>query len=170
MVKQLKKEALKISRKKDAEAFKILNELKNYEIIMQDEQLPSWQENGHGKAINHGVLGRLKNRLMTSDSHHVRVLHKHVQTTQLCTNCGELNKLELSERVYKCSCGYEKDRDVHAGDNCIFFAENIDNVFVDNFDWKKYNDSIRCFFAKKNALSGCGTHSSTGSPGKPICL
>ena len=29
-------------------------------------------------------------------------------------NCGALNTLSLSDRTYKCDCGYEEDRDVKA--------------------------------------------------------
>ena len=38
-------------------------------------------------------------------------------STKLCPKCGLLNSLKLSERTYRCECGYVEDRDVHAAKN-----------------------------------------------------
>lgn len=38
-------------------------------------------------------------------------------STKLCRFCGSLNKMPLSERVYKCDCGHTEDRDVNAAQN-----------------------------------------------------
>lgn len=35
-------------------------------------------------------------------------------TSQICPNCGQIKKKELSERWHKCDCGFECDRDVAA--------------------------------------------------------
>jgi hypothetical protein len=38
--------------------------LKNYaHIVIQDEQLRSWHRTGHGKKVQHSILGRLKAKL-----------------------------------------------------------------------------------------------------------
>ncbi|WP_436664448.1 RNA-guided endonuclease InsQ/TnpB family protein (plasmid) [Alicyclobacillus acidoterrestris] len=41
-------------------------------------------------------------------------------TSQLCSNCGEIVPKKLSERVHRCEhCGYVQDRDVNAAQNIL---------------------------------------------------
>ncbi|WP_083629994.1 zinc ribbon domain-containing protein [Sulfobacillus thermosulfidooxidans] len=41
-------------------------------------------------------------------------------TSQLCSNCGEVVPKTLSERVHRCDyCGYVQDRDVNAAQNIL---------------------------------------------------
>ena len=41
-------------------------------------------------------------------------------TSQLCSNCGEIVPKRLSERVHRCDhCGYVQDRDVNAAQNIL---------------------------------------------------
>ena len=41
-------------------------------------------------------------------------------SSKLCNNCGDKKEdLKLSDRVYKCSCGYENDRDLNASLNIL---------------------------------------------------
>ena len=40
-------------------------------------------------------------------------------TSQLCSSCGELVPKPLSQRVHRCDCGYEADRDVNAARNVL---------------------------------------------------
>lgn len=40
-------------------------------------------------------------------------------TSQICSNCGELVKKALSVRVHRCTCGYVEDRDVNAARNIL---------------------------------------------------
>ena len=51
------------------------------------------------------------------------MLSKWEPTTQLCPNCGQMNRHDLSERIYHCSCGYTNDRDVHAATNMLRLAQ-----------------------------------------------
>ncbi|MGC5326670.1 RNA-guided endonuclease InsQ/TnpB family protein [Brevibacillus sp. SYSU BS000544] len=43
-------------------------------------------------------------------------------TSQQCSNCGEIVKKSLSERLHRCSCGYVNDRDVNATRNILQMA------------------------------------------------
>jgi putative transposase len=43
-------------------------------------------------------------------------------TSQQCSNCGEIVKKTLSERTHQCSCGYVADRDVNAAINILNLA------------------------------------------------
>ena len=40
-------------------------------------------------------------------------------TSQICSNCGSLNSLSLSDRVFECGCGYSADRDINAARNIL---------------------------------------------------
>lgn len=148
---KLRKEAIKISYKKDAKTQEVLNILNKFDrIIMQDEQLSTWQVDGNGKAINHGILGRLKSQLIHSGRYNITVLHKYVETTKLCQKCGTSNDCPTSQRIYECSCGYQKDRDIHAAENNIFFEENIEGTLNnDKFDWTTYKANITKYFNDK---------------------
>lgn len=43
-------------------------------------------------------------------------------TSQICPNCGQIKKKELSERWHKCDCGFECDRDVAAAQMILKYA------------------------------------------------
>ena len=53
------------------------------------------------------------------------VLSKWCPTTKLCTECGMRVNMKLSDRTFVCpQCGHTHDRDVHAAENMLWFAEN----------------------------------------------
>jgi len=42
----------------------------------------------------------------------LRIANRFYPSSKLCHSCGNINKdLKLSDRIYKCSCGYTEDRD-----------------------------------------------------------
>ena len=48
----------------------------------------------------------------------LRVVDRFYPSSKLCHNCGQIKKdLKLSDRIYKCDCGYEEDRDYNASLN-----------------------------------------------------
>ena len=50
----------------------------------------------------------------------ILVVDRFEPTTQKCSNCGELRKLKLSERIYNCKkCGLSLDRDTNSAKNII---------------------------------------------------
>ena len=56
----------KVTNKKNDASNKILSDLKHYDnIVIQDEQLAKWQKSGHGRKVQHSILGRIKSKLMT---------------------------------------------------------------------------------------------------------
>lgn len=126
---QLKKEYEKISNKKNDLSNKIVSKLIKYEtVIIQDEQLSKWHKNGHGKKVQHSILGRVKEKLKNKPN--VVILNKYIPTTKLCVNCGCYHdEIKISDRIFKCNCGVSLDRDVHAAQNMIWFYKN--NVGVD---------------------------------------
>ena len=46
-------------------------------------------------------------------------IDKWYASSQICCQCGKIHKMKLSERVYKCSCGNECDRDLNAAKNIL---------------------------------------------------
>ena len=77
----------------------------------------------------------------------VVVLAKHVPTTKYCPNCGKLNKeITLADRTFKCMCGYEQDRDVHAAQNMILLYElKIEKNTCGTQEINSYGEDVRHF-------------------------
>jgi len=114
----------KMTNKKSDAANKVLSELKYYNnVVIQDEQLSKWQKSGHGKKIQHSCLGRLKAKLKTFDN--VIILAANIPTTKICMDCGRIYDMKQSQRTFRCDCGVNADRDVHAAQNMIEIAKMI---------------------------------------------
>ena len=48
----------------------------------------------------------------------LRVVDRFYPSSKLCNCCGFIKKdLKLSDRIYRCNCGYIKDRDINAALN-----------------------------------------------------
>jgi len=47
------------------------------------------------------------------------VLDKWIPTTKLCPKCHKKQNMSLDKRIYKCSCGYSEDRDIHSAKNML---------------------------------------------------
>ena len=120
----LRKKYDKLGRKKDDFSYKFVNQLKHYnKVVIQDENLKAWHKGSHGKAVQHSVLGRVKN--MLKQQANVHVLSRFAPTTKMCFNCGEIHKdIMLWDRVFECDCGVRMDRDVHAAQCMVWMAEN----------------------------------------------
>ena len=115
----------KMTNVKNDLANKILAELKPYDnVIIQDEQLARWHKNGHGKKVQHSILGRVKSKLMTAFDN-VIVLDKMIPTTKICMECGKTHSMKTSQRTFKCICGVKEDRDIHAAKNMVQLVEMI---------------------------------------------
>lgn len=118
----LEKQYEKISNKKKDARNKFVSKLvkENDFICIQDESIHSWHSSkmkDFGRRIQQGIMGGiiadLKNKSTTF------VVSKKFPSTQLCPVCGSLNKISLSERVYRCDCGYVEDRDTHSAINIL---------------------------------------------------
>lgn len=137
--KYRKANAKSINRKNDF-ARQLNHILKNYIVVMQDEQLQQWSRHRHGKAIQQGILGKIKSLLKNNEN--TIVLSKWFPSTKLCSCCGEKVGMKLHERVFVCpKCGYTEDRDIHAAKNMVWFYKNI-----------PYAEHIQDFAEIKNQL------------------
>ena len=144
-VKQVKKEYQKITNRKNDLANKIVHEFNQYQtIVIQDEQLRNWHKNGHGKAVQHSVLGRVKAKLLLNPN--TVVLERTVPTTKLCTKCGQWHdEIKVWDRIFKCDCGVEMDSDIHAAQNMVWFYENnvgVERTKVKRMEMKALVDQV----------------------------
>ena len=70
-------------------------------------------------------MGMIKSKLMKLNN--VVILGKYIPTTKWCPKCHKLNELSLNDRTYKCECGYQEDRDIHAAKNMLVIKNLIDS-------------------------------------------
>ena len=129
---QIQREYEHLSNKKKDISNKILSHLfKTYDLVyFQDEQISQWGKTkkskkgkkifSFGKQIQSSCLGRIKAKLLLSPKGYM--ISKWMPTTKFCPNCGNLNTLTLSDRIYSCECGYSCDRDIHAARNIKLFG------------------------------------------------
>ena len=122
--RKLEKKYQKLANKKNDTSNKLYHELSSYkQVIIQDENLRGWKKSGHGKAVQHSILGRVKSKLKTMSN--VTVLSRFAPTTKLCFHCGEIHReIKLCDRVFECDCGVSMDRDVHAAQCMVWMYQN----------------------------------------------
>lgn len=100
----------------------------NYIICFQDELLRQWKRKkskrrfSFSRKVQHGILGRVKDKLKKNPSN--IMLESSVPTTQTCPKCGCLTKHSLDKRSYHCNnCGFENpDRDVHSANMMVLLS------------------------------------------------
>ena len=115
--RQLKREYEHLANRRKDACNKIYHKLvTDYDVIyFQDEQIANWHKGLFGKQVQSSCLGSLKQRLKSlQDSGRSFMISKWEPTTKLCPQCGARNVLSLDDRIYKCDCGYEMDRDIHS--------------------------------------------------------
>ena len=123
-IKKIQREYQKLSNKKQDKANKIVSKLKRYEtIVIQDEQISNWHRT-YGRTVQHSCMGLIKSKLKQLQQ--TIILDKWIPTTKWCPRCGTINKyITLNDRIYKCGCGYESDRDIHSANNMITIKDII---------------------------------------------
>ena len=125
---KIRKEYNRMNNKKNDISNKIIHKLTSSygTIVIQNDQISEWKDNIKSKTIQHSILGRLKSKLAQNPN--VIILDQWFPTTKYCPSCKKLNNIELSDRIYKCECGYECDRDIHAAKNMVDFYINYKSV------------------------------------------
>ena len=140
---QLQKEYEHLTNKKNDNSNKLIAYLlKRYDVIyFQDEQISKWRKfnKGFARNIQHSYLGRVKAKLIElQKTERSFEISKWSPSTKFCPQCGSLNDgIRLSDRIFKCDCGYQFDRDVHAAKNVKLFgstkrAECLEQASVDS--------------------------------------
>lgn len=123
---KVKKEYRNISSKRrniNNHIFHVINLYKN--IAMQDEMIKSWHQHKlFGKKIQYTGLGAIKSKIKSLESQRTDILSKSLPTTKSCSSCGTSQKMNLSDRVYKCECcGMILNRDINSTYNMIGFSK-----------------------------------------------
>ena len=91
-------------------------------ITIEDLNVKGMMKNRHlSKAVAQQKFYEFRVKL-TNKCHalgiELRMVDRFYPSSKLCHNCGQIKKdLRLSDRIYKCNCGYEEDRDYNASLN-----------------------------------------------------
>lgn len=145
-IKKIKVEYQKITNRKNELANKTFSQLNKYElVVIQDEMLSGWQSGLFGKQIQHSILGRIKAKIKEKASQDNRfvIISKKYKTTQICSKCGRIHKMNLNDREYVCECGNTIDRDLNSAINILKVGlEQIESTPVEKqFVSKKQEDT-----------------------------
>ena len=91
-------------------------------ITIEDLNVSGMMKNRHlSKAVASQKFYEFRSKLKAKcdeNSIELRVVDRWYPSSKLCHCCGSIKKdLKLSDRIYKCDCGYVKDRDFNAALN-----------------------------------------------------
>ncbi len=126
---------------------------KNYKYVcFQDESIHAWHAGNHGKKIQNSSIGGIIS-LLKNKSHTPIAVNKFFPSTQLCPHCGCLNKLKMSDRVYKCDCGFVEDRDIKSA-KCIE-NEGISTLPTDRRELTPKDNDTSVFIHGQLSLISC---------------
>jgi len=123
--RKVKREYERIVNQKKDKVNKIVSHLvKEYDnIYMQDEMIKQWHKGLFGKQVQNSALGAIKTRLKSLES--VHIISRSFPTTKMCYKCGIIHQnLKLSDRIFKCECGLEEDRDIKAAKTVLFVGRH----------------------------------------------
>ena len=125
---KLNKRYKKLTNQKLDCKHKIVSYLKNNycHIGIQNENVKGWHAGLFGRQIQQSIIGGIISELKQLQQ--TSMIDRFFPSTQLCPQCGCLNKHTLDQRVYNCDCGYTKDRDVHAAHNILVESLNIKQI------------------------------------------
>lgn len=91
-------------------------------VTIEDLNVSGMMKNKHlSKAISSQKFSEFKAKLISKCKNNdieVRLVDRFYPSSKLCNKCGKIKKdLKLSDRIYKCECGYKEDRDLNASFN-----------------------------------------------------
>jgi len=91
-------------------------------ITIEDLNIKGMMKNKHlSKSIAQQKFYEFKIKLQIKcklNDIELRIANRFYPSSKTCSNCGNINKnLKLSDRIYKCNCGLELDRDLNAAIN-----------------------------------------------------
>lgn len=91
-------------------------------VTVEDLNVSGMMKNKHlSKAVASQKFYEFRTRLKYKcdvNGIELRIVDRFYPSSKLCHNCGQIKKdLKLSDRTYKCDCGYQEDRDINASLN-----------------------------------------------------
>ena len=101
--------------------FSIVKQKPSY-ITIEDLAVSNMMKNKHlSKAIASQKFFEFKTKLMSKckeNNIELRIVDRFYPSSKTCSQCGKIKKdLKLSNRIYKCNCGLDIDRDLNASIN-----------------------------------------------------
>ena len=101
--------------------FSIVKQKPSY-VTIEDLAVSNLMKNKHlSKAIASQKFFEFKTKLMSKckqNNIELRIVDRFYPSSKTCSNCGKIKKdLKLSDRIYKCDCGFTIDRDLNASIN-----------------------------------------------------
>ncbi len=98
----------------------------NYDVIVvEDLDVKGLVENGKSSTLNRHILDSSWSKFIQLLSFKAERAGRRVvkvnptNTSKRCVKCGNVLDLKLSDRVFKCQCGWEADRDYNASLNIL---------------------------------------------------
>ena len=115
----------KLSNTKSDYINKVISEIvrtKPSYITIEDLNVKGMMKNRHlSKAIQQQKFAEFVSKLKVKcllNGIELRQVDRFYPSSKLCHNCGHIHKdLKLSDRIFKCDCGYVEDRDYNASLN-----------------------------------------------------
>ena len=153
-IHRIRKQHQRLVNRKNDMANKIVADLNSRFglIYIQDENLSGWQKTGHGKAVQHSCLGRVKARLKSQDN--VFAVSRWEPTTQKCIRCGKKHEMPQNVRTFKCPfCNFEMQRDLHSANRMVQEGRKLVPQELREFMSPDWSTSIPL------TISGCGKSS-----------
>ena len=101
--------------------FSIVKQKPSY-ITIEDLAVSNMMKNKHlSKAISSQKFFEFKTKLTVKckENHiELRIVDRFYPSSKTCSSCGKVKRdLKLSDRIYKCDCGFTIDRDLNASIN-----------------------------------------------------
>ncbi len=99
-------------------------------ICIEDLNVSGMMKNRHlSKAVQQQEFGEFRRQIeYKSEWNNILVViaDRYFPSSKLCSCCGRIKKdLKLSDRIYRCECGNEVDRDEQAALNLKLYGEYI---------------------------------------------
>ena len=99
-------------------------------ICIEDLNVKGMMKNRHlSKAVQQQCFGEFRRQIEYKSAwNNIPVIFadRFFPSSKLCSCCGNIKKdLKLSDRIYKCECGNEIDRDYQAALNLKRYGENV---------------------------------------------
>ena len=91
-------------------------------ITIEDLNVSGMMKNRHlSKAVASQKFYEFRKKLKAKcddNGIELRIVNRWYPSSRMCHNCGCIKKeLKLSDRIYRCECGYAEDRDFNASLN-----------------------------------------------------
>lgn len=96
-------------------------------ICIEDLNVSGMTKNKHlSKAIQNQLIREIRRQLEYKSARlgvQIVVADRYYPSSKMCSCCGLIKKdLKLSDRVYRCECGYIEDRDINAALNLLQYG------------------------------------------------